>query len=160
MRLGFWAFEVRAFAVRAFALRAFSVLAFSVLALGLLTGPSAKANEGALYCVCTGNACGNNAVGGNQGDIFGQLTAEVVEDKFYSTGDTGWTCLVPAKVRGSGGPKGCYCGDQPCGNGGIGGDPLFIDLGLSESEVANKYGGGKKGNKTGWLCGPYRGTVN
>lgn len=132
----------------------------ALCALGLIGLSSAQADKGELYCVCTGSACGNNAIGGNQGDIFGQLTAKVVDDKFYSTGNTGWTCLLPEKLRGSGGPQGCYCGDRPCGNGGTGGDPLFIDLGLSESDVAKNYGGGKKGNRTGWLCGPYRGTVN
>lgn len=137
-----------------------SFLACLVLAFGLLAAPPAQASEGELYCVCTGTACGNNAIGGDRGDIFGQLTAKVVEDKFYSTGNTGWTCMEPAKVRGSGGPKGCFCGDQPCGNGGVGADPLFIDLGLSEQKVANSYGGGNAGNRTGWLCGNYRGTVN
>ncbi len=129
-------------------------------ALGMLAGPSAKAEEGALYCVCTGSACGNNAIGGDQGDIFGGLSPEAVNNKFYSTGNTGWTCMVPAQVRGSGGPQGCYCGDQPCGNGGVGGNPLFIDLGVSHEKVVANYGGGEKGNRTGWLCGPYRGTVN
>ena len=131
----------------------------ALFTLGLVAGPSANAASGSLYCVCTGDACGNNAIGGNQGDIFGELTAKVVNEKFYSTGKTGWTCMVPKKVRGNGGSMGCYCAGS-CGDGGIGANSLFIDLGLSKQKVDQDYGGGKKGNRTGWLCGPYRGTVN
>jgi len=49
-----------------------------------------------------------------------------------------------------------------CGNGGvgIGADPNTFDLGLTQSTIDSKYGGGKPGNKTGWLCGSYRGVWN
>ncbi|MBK1670817.1 hypothetical protein CKO28_22630 [Rhodovibrio sodomensis] len=136
------------------------MLMLAVCALGLLVSLSAKAAEGALYCVCTGSGCGNNAIGGDQGDIFGKLSPDVVETKFYSTGKTGWTYMVPDRLRGGGGPRGCYCGDDPCGNGGIGANPLTIHLGLSHQQIADNYGGGEQGNRTGWLCGPYRGTAN
>lgn len=111
-----------------------------------------------MACVCTGSACGNDAIGGDQGDIFDQLTVDVVNAKFKTNPDTGWTCLVPAKVRGKDGPKGCYC-EGYCGNGGIGADPHFIDLGLAQQDVDKLYGGGKPGNRTGWLCGNYRGSL-
>jgi hypothetical protein len=128
--------------------------------LGLMTAATpAAAQQGELTCVCIGKACGNNAIGGDHGDIFDKLTAKTVQDKFYSTGDTGWTCLLPQKTRGSGGPKGCYCGGKPCGNGAVGADPLTVDLGLSQQDVDQKYGGGDT-KKTGWLCGNYRGSVS
>ena len=111
-----------------------------------------------MACVCTGSACGNDAIGGDQGDIFINLSASQVADSFKTNPNTGWTCMVPAKVRGRGGPKSCYC-ENYCGNGGIGADPRFIDLGLSEDTVSKLYGGGKPGNRTGWLCGNFRGSM-
>jgi hypothetical protein len=106
-------------------------------------------------CSCTAAGCGNGGVGGDQGDIFtGVPSADVNQ---YFGPNTGWTCVVPKAVRGSGGPLGCFCAGY-CGNGGIGADPNTFDLGLTQATVDSSYGGGKAGNKTGWLCGNYRGT--
>lgn len=110
-------------------------------------------------CVCTGSACGNDAIGGDQGDIFTKVSPAEVKDSFQTNPNTGWTCVVPAETRGSGGPLGCYCQDY-CGNGGIGADPNYIDLGLSQATVDANYGGGEAGNQTGWLCGTYRGSFD
>jgi len=118
--------------------------------------PPAPKPTPAMTCVCTGNACGNNAIGGDAGDLFTNVSATHVQQKFQNHPNTGWTCLVPAKTRGAGGPLGCFCKNS-CGNGGIGADPNFIDLGLAPPMVSANYGGGKSGNKTGWLCGKYRG---
>lgn len=107
-------------------------------------------------CSCTAAACGNNAVGGDQGDIFTEIPASQVKANFQSNSNTGWTCVVPAKIRGDGGPKGCYCIGY-CGNGGIGADPDYFDIGLSQSTINSSYGGGASGNRTWWLCGNYRG---
>jgi hypothetical protein len=124
----------------------------------LLSGGAVFAQDNQA-CVCTAAACGNNAIGGNQGDIFTGLTSATVQKYFTTNPDTGWTCFVPAKIRGTGGPLGCYCANY-CGNGGIGADPNYIDLGLSQDTVNSSYGGGKPGNPTGWLCGTYRGTFS
>lgn len=115
--------------------------------------------DATMACSCTASACGNNAVGGDQGDVFSGLSPTTVDEMFLTNPNTGWTCVVPAKVRGSGGPLACFCAGY-CGNGGIGADPNYFDLGLSPSTVSSSYGGGKPGNKTGWLCGNYRGTIN
>lgn len=115
--------------------------------------------EGKMACVCTASACGNNAIGGNRGDIFTNVSEAAVKQSFQTNPDTGWTCFKPEKVRGSGGPEGCFCKDY-CGNGGVGANPNFIDLGLSSSTVSSDYGGGNPGNRTGWLCGAYRGKFN
>jgi len=111
-----------------------------------------------MACSCTASACGNNAIGGNQGDIFSGLSQTTVNELFLTNPNTGWTCVVPKKIRGSGGPLGCFCAGY-CGNGGIGADPNYFDLGLSQDKVNKLYGGGKPGNRTGWLCGKYRGTT-
>jgi len=106
-------------------------------------------------CSCTGSTCGSNAIGGDQGDIYTGVSALDVQQNFITNLNTGWTCVVPALVRGSAGPKACFC-EGVCGAGGIGADPNFFDLGLSEATVASSYGGGTPGNSTGWLCGNYR----
>jgi len=111
---------------------------------------------GNVTCVCTATACGNNAIGGNQGDVFVNVSPDQASQYFQTNPNTGWTCLAPAKTRGAAGPQGCFCKGS-CGNGGIGADPNYIDLGLSPDTVAKSYGGGAAGNKTGWLCGSYRG---
>jgi hypothetical protein len=108
-------------------------------------------------CVCTGSACGNGSIGAYQGDIFTNVSLSQVQQSFQANPNTGWTCVVPAAVRGSGGPMGCYCAGY-CGNGGIGADPNYFDLGLSKPTVDASYGGGKAGNRTGWLCGSWRGS--
>ncbi len=65
-------------------------------------------------------------------------------------------CVCTGLACGNGGPLGCFCKSY-CGNGGIGADPNFFDLGLDDKTVSSSYGGGKAGNKTGWLCGDWRG---
>ncbi len=117
--------------------------------------PPAAPPAAPMACVCTGTACGNAAIGGDQGDIFTNVSADKVKQSFVTNPNTGWTCITP-KVRGQGGPLGCYCKGY-CGNGGIGADPNYIDLGKTDAVVAQSYGGGKAGNKTGWLCGKFRG---
>lgn len=112
-----------------------------------------------MSCVCTATACGNYAVGGNQGDIYTSVSANDVRAKFITNPNTGWHCFVPDKIRGNGGPKGCYCGKY-CGNGGVGADPGYIDLGLTRDTIKSSYGGGKPGNKTNWLCGNSRGAFS
>lgn len=131
----------------------FRVLLFVCFAAIVLAG-TAGAQTSLEGCSCTASACGNGGIGGNQGDIFtGVPPADVAK---YFGPNTGWTCVAPRLVRGSGGPKGCFCADY-CGNGGIGADPKTFDLGLSQETIDSKYGGGKPGNRTGWLCGNYRG---
>ncbi len=78
---------------------------------------------------------------------------------FVTNPNTGWTCVVPARVIGSGGPLGCFCAGS-CGNGGIRADPNTFSLGLSQATIDKHYGGGKASNPTGWLCGPNRGSFN
>ena len=134
------------------------VLATCFAALLFVTG-AALAQSANEACSCTGNGCGNGAVGGDQGDIFTGVSPANVKQYFTPNPNTGWTCVVPAKIRGTGGPLGCFCA-QYCGNGGIGANPNYFDLGLSQSTVNSSYGGGKPGNKTGWLCGNYRGTFS
>lgn len=129
-----------------------------VTCIAILAAVPASA-DGNMACSCTATACGNNAVGGDQGDIFTGLSEETVKTKFQTNPDTGWTCVVPAKIRGEGGPKGCFCA-KLCGNGGVGADPNFFDLGLTQEEIDEDYGGGGPGNPTGWLCGNYRGTIS
>jgi hypothetical protein len=137
----------------------YAVLLSSILAVMMLfTGGVALAGGGNLACSCTGIACGNNAIGGDQGDIFTGLSAQTVSELFTSNPNTGWTCVEPANIRGEGGPKGCYCANY-CGNGGIGADPNYFDLGLSQEKIDKYYGGGAQGNQTGWLCGNYRGSI-
>ena len=114
-----------------------------------------------MSCICTGGAwasCGNGAIGGAQGDLFVNLSPATAGTRFKANPNTGWTCVVPAATRGAGGPLGCYCKGL-CGNGGVGADPNYFDLGLSQDRVNAGYGGGKPGNRTGWLCGKYRGTL-
>lgn len=82
---------------------------------------------------------------------------DTVNGQFLTNGESGWTCRLPAKPRGLGGPMGCYCAGL-CGNGGAGADSGTMHLGFSQEQVDKDYGGGKAGNKTGWLCGNYRGT--
>jgi hypothetical protein len=106
-------------------------------------------------CTATPYGCGNGGIGGNTGDIFVNVPPADVKQYFGS--GTGWTCVVPSLVRGSGGPLGCFCAGY-CGNGGIGADPNTFDLGLSQATIDKSYGGGQSGNKTGWLCGSYRGS--
>ena len=118
-------------------------------------GQSVAADD--MACSCTAGACGNDAVGGDQGDIFNDLSQATVNNSFKTNPNTGWTCVVPKKTRGTGGPLGCFCAGY-CGNGGIGADPDYFDLGLNQDTINKNYGGGKAGNKTGWLCGNYRGT--
>lgn len=135
------------------------VLFFAVLlaSWSLGTAFAASPNED---CSCTGVSvqpsagCGNGGIGGAQGDIFTNVPPATVQSSFGP--NTGWTCVVPSLVRGQGGPLGCFCANL-CGNGGIGADPNTFDLGLSQSSVNSSYGGGQAGNKTGWLCGNYRG---
>ena len=140
---------------RVFPSSTFPFASMLLLAVGLLSGQTAQAADN-MTCVCTGSACGNNAIGGNQGDIFVNVSAAQASQYFTTNPNTGWTCFVPAKTRGTAGPQGCYCKNS-CGNGGIGADPNYVDLGLSQATVTSSYGGGKAGNKTGWLCGSYRG---
>jgi hypothetical protein len=110
-------------------------------------------------CVCTGTACGAGAIGGDQGDIWMRISLSQVMTAFTPNISTGWTCFIPVSVRGMGGPLGCYC-NTSCGSGGIGGDPDYIDLGKTQTDVNSSYGGGMSGNQTGWLCGIYRGDWN
>jgi len=111
-------------------------------------------------CSCSGVAaqpsagCGNGGIGAAQGDIFVNVPPADVQQFFGP--NTGWTCVVPSAVWSSGGPLGCYCANY-CGNGGIGADPKTFSLGLTQDTINKNYGGGKSGNKTGWLCGNYRG---
>lgn len=135
-----------------------AALVICVLTLSL-AGGAAFAQTKNEDCSCTGAACGNGAVGGNQGDIFVNITPANVQKYFTGNPNTGWTCVVPAKVNGSGGPLGCFCKGY-CGNGGIGANPNTFNLGLSQATIDAQYGGGKAGNKTGWLCGTYRGSFN
>ncbi|HYG62925.1 MAG TPA: hypothetical protein VEL74_10115 [Thermoanaerobaculia bacterium] len=123
----------------------------------LFTAGAALAQGSNMDCSCTAAGCGNGGVGGDQGDIF--INVPPAEVKQYFGPNTGWTCVVPSLVRGSGGPLGCFCAGY-CGNGGIGADPNTFDLGLSQDTINSSYGGGKPGNKTGWLCGDYRGSWN
>ncbi|NET65740.1 MAG: hypothetical protein F6K63_15635 [Moorea sp. SIO1G6] len=136
----------------------YTLLLSCVLTVIMLFSGGVALAQGDYACSCTGFACGNNAIGGDQGDIFDNLSANTVETLFTTNPNTGWTCVIPAAIRGSGGPEGCYC-EGYCGNGGIGADPNFFDLGLSQETVANLYGGGQPGNRTGWLCGSYRGSI-
>ena len=137
----------------------YTVLLSCILFLTVLVmGRIALAEGGNMVCSCTASACGNNAIGGNQGDIFTGLSSWIVATKFMTNPNTGWTCVEPAKVRGTNGPKGCYCANY-CGNGGIGADPNYFDLGLSQERIDQYYGGGAAGNRTGWLCGNSRGTI-
>jgi hypothetical protein len=127
-----------------------------LLAAMLLLGAGINSAFAQSVCVCTGGSCGNNAVGGDSGDIFSKVSPESVKGSFQTSSSTGWTCFTPAKVRGAGGPLGCFCKGS-CGNGGIGADPNYVDLGITQAIVDKSYGGGKPGNKTGWLCGKSRG---
>ncbi len=121
------------------------------------SGSNAPINKsGNLACVCTGSGCGNGAIGGNYGDVFTKVSSSYAKAKFTPHSSTGWTCAVPSKTSGSGGPLACYCKGY-CGNGGIGADPKTLRLGISQSSLTDYYGGGKKGNRTGWVCGNYRG---
>ncbi len=128
----------------------------SVLSAILLSTVGTAYAEGELSCSCTASACGNGAVGGDQGDIFTEISIEDAGLFFTPNSDTGWTCVVPAATRGSAGPQGCYCQNY-CGNGGIGADPNYFDLDLTQEEINSLYGGGEAGNSTGWLCGNWRG---
>lgn len=110
--------------------------------------------SGNMACACTGSACGSGGIGGNQGDVFSHISPAKVKSKFES--GSGWTCAVPSKISGSNGPLACFCNGY-CGNGGIGANPKTFRLGVSESSLNEYYGGGKKGNPTGWVCGNYRG---
>ncbi|HTQ81384.1 MAG TPA: hypothetical protein VMM92_15405 [Thermoanaerobaculia bacterium] len=110
-------------------------------------------------CSCTASACGNNAIGGAQGDIFVQITPANVKKYFVTNPNTGWTCTVPSRTLGEGGPLGCFCAGY-CGNGGVGADPKTFSLGLNQDTIKKQYGGGAPGNPTGWLCGNYRGVFN
>jgi hypothetical protein len=135
------------------------VMCFVVLALA--AGAAVAQNQD---CSCTGisptaTGCGNNAIGGDQGDIFTNITPADVAKYFTANPNTGWTCLVPSKTRGKGGPLGCFC-QKYCGNGGIGANPGTFDLGLNQAKINQGYGGGKAGNPTGWLCGNYRGSFD
>jgi hypothetical protein len=112
-------------------------------------------------CSCTGIGdsflCGNDAIGGDGGDIFYIVIPGDVDKYFQTNPDTGWTCDVPSAVRGEGGPLGCFCPDT-CGNLGTGGDANAVDLGLTQTDVDTDYGGGQPDNRTGWICGNYRGS--
>lgn len=141
--------------IRSFRLPMVRLAPLLLLVTGLLLANEARA-EDKVTCICTGAACGNNAVGGDKGDIFSNIAAATAKAKFQTNASTGWTCVVPAKTRGTGGPLGCFCKGS-CGNGGIGADPNYFDIGLTQDTVNKSYGGGKAGNKTGWLCGNYRG---
>jgi hypothetical protein len=137
-------------------------LVASLFAAGVLAGATvnAQAQSGNLACSCTGLACGNGAVGGNQGDIFTGLSQSTVNTYFTPNPNTGWTCVPPAAIRsGPGGPLGCFC-QYYCGNGGIGANPNTFDLHLNQTRVNTYYGGGHAGNQTGWLCGNYRGSFS
>lgn len=111
--------------------------------------------SGTTSCICTASACGNGAIGGNYGDIFANISSSSARSKFTANPNTGWTCAVPATKTGSSGPLGCYCKGY-CGNGGVGADPRTLKLGVSQSSIDQRYGGGKKGNQTGWVCGKVR----
>lgn len=113
-----------------------------------------------MACSCTGYGagakCGNQGVGGDNGDIFTDLSKTTVDAWFVPNPLTGWTCVVPSNVRGIGGPLGCFCADHCTKIGDVSAGSNAFDLGLSQSTVDADYGGGKPGNKTGWLCGNYR----
>lgn len=112
-------------------------------------------------CSCTGTEgsflCGNDAIGGNGGDIFYIVIPGDVDKHFKTNPDTGWTCEVPAMVRGTDGPMACFCPDT-CGNLGTGGNANYFDLGLTQTDVDSDYGGGQPDNRTGWICGDFRGS--
>jgi len=137
------------------------VMCFTVLALAAGTAV-AKPNQD---CSCTGisasaTGCGNGAVGGKQGDIVVNVTPANVAKYLTPNRSTGWTCAVPSKTNGAGGPLGCFC-KTLCGkNGGIGANASTFNLGLSQAAIYQFYGRGKAGNPTGWLCGTYLGTFN
>jgi hypothetical protein len=130
-----------------------------LMILFLAAGAAFAQNED---CSCTGLpggvGCGNGGIGGNPGDIFVNITPANVQ-KYFTNANTGWTCVVPAKTNGSGGPMGCFC-QTLCGNGGIGANASTFNLGLTQTQINQYYGGGQAGNKTGWLCGTYRGTFD
>ena len=113
--------------------------------------------SGNMACVCTDNACGSGAVAGNQGDSFSHISSAKVRSDFTPNSNTGWSCAIPSDIKTSSGSLGCFCSGY-CGNGGTGADPKTYRLGnISQERIDQRYGGGKKGNKTGWLCGKYRG---
>ncbi len=114
---------------------------------------------GSMTCVCTGWACGNDAIGGAQGDIIIGVSEAEVKQSYLTNPDTGWTCFKPNKIIGSGGPNACFC-KANCGNGGTVGGHNTIHLGLSDTKVVSSYGGGEAGNRTGWLCGDYGGPAS
>jgi hypothetical protein len=137
-------------------MRVRNLLLIGVVSLLAASAASAQNQD----CSCTGVqvnpalGCGNGGIGGNQGDIFTAVTPADVQ-QFFGAG-TGWTCVVPKAVWSSGGPLGCFCAGY-CGNGGMGANPNTFSLGLTQTNVTASYGGGQAGNKTGWLCGSYRG---
>ena len=108
-------------------------------------------------CVCTSNGCGGGAIGGDQGDVFTDVSDTAIGVNFKPTDSTGWTCLA-AKLTaiGGDGSMACYCADG-CGSGGTNSDKGDIHLKLTKADVDKSYGGGAQGNATGWLCGVDRG---
>ena len=141
----------------------FATFAFILAAMAHVAITPVQAALPPFACSCTGIGdsflCGNEAIGGDGGDIFYIVIPGDVDKYFKTNPNTGWTCEVPSAVRNEGGPLGCFCPDT-CGNLGIGGDAYALDLGLTQADVDNDYGGGQPGNRTGWICGNYRGSFN
>lgn len=139
----------------------FAIFAFILAAMTHVAITPVQAALPPFACSCTGIddsfLCGNDAIGGDGGDIFYIVIPGDVDKYFQTNPNTGWTCEVPSAVRNEGGPLGCFCPDT-CGNLGIGGDAYALDLGLTQTDVDNDYGGGQPGNSTGWICGNYRGS--
>lgn len=139
----------------------------SVAVLAMVLGGFASGvaqAQAKLNCVCLEANCGKGGTEGVQGDIFADVEPDAVKSAFKPKPKTGWACVVPPKASGSGGPKGCFCQGKTatvgCGADeavpAIGGLRNEFGLGLSPEEIDKNYGGGKAGNKTGWLCGNVR----
>ena len=112
-------------------------------------------SKGNMVCSCTAEYCGNGAVGANAGDVFSDLSRAEVNDIYTPHSNTGWTCAIPSDISRGSGDLACYCKGY-CGNGGRGADPKTMVLGTKPSQLSKFYGGGKKGNRTGWVCGTWR----
>lgn len=112
-------------------------------------------------CVCIGTSasspyCGNNAVGGDYGNVKSGMTASEVIASYgperIGPRKTGWACMVKAVYD-------CACAGTPsiyaCGNDAVGGDGGQVRKNISLADVIASYGPNRIGHKaTGWACIP------
>lgn len=138
--------------------QALLLVGFVVVTLISQTVPSA---EQQWLCACAEKACGNNAIGGDRGDIFYPLSKKAVDVYFAANNQTGWMCSVPRQVDDRGeavnnsdiAVQACFCqGDCELAEGAA---DLIIGVDRDWARWTSKAQSGVK--EPVWLCGPYRG---